>query len=275
MDAGRGTRQGFKWRWANVDQSGRTDEYVSLLNRLHVDDDPARYLTTMPWINAQPGELILEVGCGNGAVSRAVARHVPTLRGLVATDASRAMIAAAQNHLRRRNIPVEFVVADAHQLPFPDASFDRCFTMETLVVIDDPQLALAELMRVVRPGGVLCVRESDPDASVTLGTNVALMRRFRQFVGEQLYNGAVARQSIGWLREAGWTVDVIPALGLNLGTGQGYELIFDEHVDEAVSAGALSPEEGAELRADIADRQKAGTFLSYSPNFRITAQKPR
>lgn len=115
----------YKWRWGHVDQSGRADRYRAVLNRLRPDDDPANSPNTLACIDAQPGERILEVGCGNGAVARAVARAVPGIRDLVAIDASAELIAEAQQQTDNA-LPVTFQVADAHQLPFPDAAFDRC-----------------------------------------------------------------------------------------------------------------------------------------------------
>src|SRR5262245_42276816 len=125
----------FKWRWAHVDQSTRTAPYVELLNRLRKDDEPAHFPNTLAWINAQPGERILEVGCGNGAVARAVARHVPEVSEVVAVDFSTAMIAEAQRLLAGRNLPVSFQVANAQRLPFADASFDRVYAMEIFVIL--------------------------------------------------------------------------------------------------------------------------------------------
>jgi len=49
----------------------------------------------MEWIDAQSGERTLEVGCGNGVVARAVARHAPAIRGVVALDISAAKLTAA------------------------------------------------------------------------------------------------------------------------------------------------------------------------------------
>jgi len=62
-------------------------------NRLRPDDDPAKFSTTMEWIDAQSGERMLEVGCGNGAVARAAARHAPAIRGMVALGALAARLA--------------------------------------------------------------------------------------------------------------------------------------------------------------------------------------
>jgi len=153
----------YKWRWAHVDQSEGADRYVTLLNRLRPDDDPEHFPNTLAWINAQHGERILEVGCGNGAVARAIVRAVPDIRELVAVDASMNMIVEAKRR-KETDLPVTFRIANAHCLPFSDASFDRCYATETFVILPDPYQAFRELVRVIRPGGYLCLWESDRDA---------------------------------------------------------------------------------------------------------------
>jgi len=172
----------YKWRWGYVDQSERANRYRAVLNRLRTDDAPVNFPNTLAWIDAQPGECILEVGCGNGTVARALVRAVPGIRNLVAIDASAELIAEAQRAIDS-TLPVTFQVADAHQLPFPDASFDRCYAIETFVILPDPYQALLELLRVTRPGGSLCLWESDCEARAMLASDIELSRRLMRFVG--------------------------------------------------------------------------------------------
>lgn len=263
----------YKWRWGHVDCSGRADDYVALLNHLRPDDEPEHFPNTLVWIDAQPGERILEVGCGNGAVARAVGRAAPGIRELVAVDASEAMIAEAQRQLDG-SLLVSFRVADAHHLPFSDASFDRCYAMETFVILPDPQPAFRELVRVTRPGGTLCLWESDCDAHAMLASDLDLSRRLMRFVGDHEFNGAVGRQLIGWLKELGWEINVVPTVSLTDGSAFLTNWLLGEWLADAVEAGVVSAEEAERFRAEMRERQERGRFLSYTVNFRITARKP-
>lgn len=264
----------YKWRWSHVDESDRADWYVGVLNRARADDDPAHFPATLAWIDAQPGEHVLEVGCGNGAMARAVARAVPAIREVVAVDASAIMTAEARRLLGGRDLPVRFEVADARHLPFPAASFDRCYATETFVILPDPHRALLELGRVTRPGGRICLWEADCDARALLGSDLDLTRRLTRFIGDHEFNGAVARQLIGWCRELGWTVDVIPAVGVSESVTPQWATLLDEWLADAQQAGVLTPKEVGQFRADIQLRQQKGTFFAYTVNFRITATKP-
>ncbi len=267
-------RDDYKWRWSHVDEGEHGDRYVALLNRARADDDPTHFPTTLAWIDAQLGERVLEVGCGNGAMARAIARAVPAIREVVAVDASGIMIAEARRLLAGRDLPVYFEVADAHHLPFPDASFDRCYATETFVILPDPRRALLELGRVTRPGGRICLWEADCDARALLGSDLDLTRRLTRFVGDHEFNGAVARQLIGWCKEIGWHVDVVPAVGVSESVSPQWAMLLDEWLVDAQRASVLTPEEVGQLRADIQFRQQRGLFFAYTVNFRITATKP-
>lgn len=153
----------FRWHWSHVDAVLDTT-HVDILNQFRVDDDPTNFPNTMQWIDPQPGERILEVGCGNGAVARAVARFQPKIQHLTDIDASTAMIATAHEQLTGQQLPISFQVADAHALPFADASFDHCYAQEIFVILSDPEAVLRECARVLRPGGALCIWEADCDA---------------------------------------------------------------------------------------------------------------
>ena len=94
-------------------------------------------------------ERALDVGTGAGALALALA---PLVREVIGVDRVPELLA----HARERAAGfgnVEFVEADATALPFPDASFDLTATIRTLHHVPRPELVIAELARVTRPGG--------------------------------------------------------------------------------------------------------------------------
>jgi ubiquinone/menaquinone biosynthesis C-methylase UbiE len=113
---------------------------------------------------------VLDLGCGTGVVTRAIAardRFSGTVTGI---DQSPEFIAAAERLAADDGVGdrVEFVVGDAHELDLPAASFDAAVAHTLISHVRDPLAVLAEAARVIRPGGVVAVFDGDY-ASLTFG----------------------------------------------------------------------------------------------------------
>src|SRR5262245_60933442 len=93
---------------------------------------------------------ILDVGCGTGSLSFHLAQNhkIGSVRGV---DLSSVYIEHAKRH--NSDARLDFQVANACALPFPDAAFDHSLSMLVLQFIPQPELAARELRRVTRPGG--------------------------------------------------------------------------------------------------------------------------
>jgi len=111
-----------------------------------------------------PGECVLELGPGPGAFTVDAARRVGPEGRLIAVDIQPEMIAQVEKRVREAGLSnVETHVADAYDLPLDDASVDRAFLVTVLPEIPDQARALAELHRVLKPGGLLSITEEFPD----------------------------------------------------------------------------------------------------------------
>ena len=112
------------------------------------------------------GERVLEVGCGPGVYTVQAAPRLEPGGQLITVDLQEEMVNRASKRIRDAGFDnVEIHVADAHHLPLEDASVDRAFLVGVLPEIPDPQGALDELRRVLRPDGTLSISEGfiDPD----------------------------------------------------------------------------------------------------------------
>ena len=98
------------------------------------------------------GERLLEVGCGTGSLTFALARTV-AFGELTAIDYADVYVAAARTQNRDPRVHIE--QGDAAALRFPDAHFDRALSLLVLHFVPEPEVAVAQMRRVTRPGGVV------------------------------------------------------------------------------------------------------------------------
>jgi ubiquinone/menaquinone biosynthesis C-methylase UbiE len=100
------------------------------------------------------GERVVDIACGTGLVSLAAARAVGPAGQVLGVDLSAGMVDAARQRARDCNMPnATFLRMDAGQLALPGASFDAALCALGLMYVPDPARALAEMRRVLRPGG--------------------------------------------------------------------------------------------------------------------------
>ena len=99
------------------------------------------------------GERVLDVACGTGLVTLRAAELVGTTGAVVGTDLSETMVQTTRAEAALRGIDVQVLHMNAERLEFPDASFDIALCALGLMYVPDPRRALAEMLRVVKPGG--------------------------------------------------------------------------------------------------------------------------
>ena len=106
-----------------------------------------------------PGERVLDVACGTGLVTLRAARAVGPAGLAVGIDLASRMVETAALRARARQVAnAEFARMDAEQLGLPDATFDVALCALGLMYVPQPEQALREMRRVVRPGGRLVLR---------------------------------------------------------------------------------------------------------------------
>jgi ubiquinone/menaquinone biosynthesis C-methylase UbiE len=112
-------------------------------------------------LGLRAGERLLDVGCGLGEAGLALAEDLGAEGELVGVDASEQMLAVARRSAQSARCRVRFTVGDAASLDEPRDSFDAARCERTLQWLADPAGAVAELARVVRPGGRISLIDTD------------------------------------------------------------------------------------------------------------------
>jgi demethylmenaquinone methyltransferase/2-methoxy-6-polyprenyl-1,4-benzoquinol methylase len=107
----------------------------------------------------RPGHRVLDLAGGTGDLAQAFARKVGSSGQVVHTDINASMLRVGRDRLLDAGVVLPTVVCDAEKLPFADGSFDRVSVGFGLRNMTHKELALAEMHRVLRPGGKLLVLE--------------------------------------------------------------------------------------------------------------------
>jgi len=108
------------------------------------------------------GERILDMGCGTGSLTEELTQRDASTQ-VVGLDYSAVYASYAAQQC---GAGAQFLVADGAVLPFADDTFDRCFSLLVLHFVPDPILAISELCRVTRPGGVVAAAVWDAGGGV-------------------------------------------------------------------------------------------------------------
>ncbi|MGE0424439.1 MAG: methyltransferase domain-containing protein [Reyranellaceae bacterium] len=127
---------------------------AALEDRARAPTYRAMFRTLIDIMAPKPGEAILDVGCGAGSLDRLLARRLGNANPITAMDTNAFLLGEAATLARAEGVAdtIRFVPGDAETLPFPDDSFGCAFSVTVLEECDADR-AIAEMRRVVRPGG--------------------------------------------------------------------------------------------------------------------------
>jgi SAM-dependent methyltransferase len=144
------------------------DDHPEVTMLLTAMDETARWEATRQlrsWererLALRPGQRLLDVGCGLGDAALALSLDLGAHGEVVGVDGSEVMLAEARVRAARATCRTRFVLGDAGALSEADDSFDAVRSERMLQWVPDPGRAVAEMARVVRPGGLVCLIDSD------------------------------------------------------------------------------------------------------------------
>jgi ubiquinone/menaquinone biosynthesis C-methylase UbiE len=236
--------------------------------------------------NLDLGQSLLDVGCGSGEISVGLAQYVQRVTGV---DLS-ASFEDAEAYLKQEGIGnVEFLAGNAYELDYESNVFDVCVCHSTLEALEEPELALNEMNRVLKPGGILGVASVEYSGLILYGDNLTLLNRFYEIRRELWQEVAKANPFLGQtLRKKLHTTGFVgvemstksisygtPELVLAFGRDRAKDCVDPWYEENATRLGIAQK---SELR-EIADAWKewstsTGSYLSFAW-CRAIGHKPR
>lgn len=158
----------------------------------------------LPYLRA--GMRVLDVGCGAGSITVGFAAVVSPGE-VVGVEIDEGQVELGNQRAGQMGLSnVRFEAGDIHALPYPDNSFDAAFAHAVIEHVGRPRHAVEEMLRVVKPGGLVAIRTTAADGILFTPMNAALKAawdiylRFREHNGGDPYIGANLKTL---LREAG------------------------------------------------------------------------
>jgi ubiquinone/menaquinone biosynthesis C-methylase UbiE len=248
---------------ANLESRGRAAGYVRMVQAL---TDAAQI---------QPGQTVLDVGCGTGVIDRWLARHTAGHNRIIGVDINRYLLHEAVALVRKEGMEgaVDFREGSAEALPFPDNSIDVTMSMTVIEEVDAQQM-LAEMVRVTKPGGRVAVIARAMDMPFLM--NLRLQAELQARVGAPGALGSVAARGCAdaslyrRFHQAGLThVKMYPQLPA-FDSSDPYMLQFMQNG----LLGKLTQEEARQWQSAQAKAEAEGTFFMTWPHHCAVGTKP-
>lgn len=256
--------------FSDVDGAGEPRVYAAYLDRVREVSAVGEWKErSFALLELRPGAVVLDVGCGTGEDVWTLAAAVAPRGRAIGVDASAAMVQEARRRAEGGPPGMEFQVADAGRLGLPAASVDGARTERTLQHLAQPEEAVAEMARVVRPGCRVVAAEPDWSTLVVDPGDLATTREMARAATERVRSGAVGRGLRRMFLEAGLVEVDVAARTLVVAEHERAQLLFDLDgaLERAVEAGRVDRVAADAWRADCARAGAEGRHLAAMTAF--------
>jgi len=231
---------------------------------------------TLEALALQPGETVLDVGCGPGYLALEMAKQVGSSGRVIAIDTSEPMLDIARSRCAGLK-QVELSLANAAALPCENASIDVAAAVQVYLFTADLDAVVRELARVLRPGGRAVIVDTDWDSVVWHSSDPARMRRMLEVWTQRYVNARVARLFPGCLRRAGLTIEhagAIPLVELAPDDVSYSGSQASELARFVTGKGGIAEEEAQAWERDLRSLAEQGAYFFSLNRYLFLARKP-
>jgi ubiquinone/menaquinone biosynthesis C-methylase UbiE len=253
------------WRESARISDAEAIEHAERLElRAQAEDEVAARSEYIRLLGVSSGEQVLEIGCGSGAITRALAQCIAPGGKAVGLDACAGLLPIARRLADEAGLGslTEFRNGDCRDLPFADASFDATLAVTTLSHVPNAERALQEMVRVTRPGGRLGIFDMDGDSFLISHPDRACTRRIvAAFADHGQVNSWMTRSLAGVLSSLGME-DVRSRGFMPLDKDGYYARAAERCAEVALEAGAITNDECSEWLRTLRGEMAAGRFIA-------------
>eukprot|EP00927_Polykrikos_kofoidii_P049084 TRINITY_DN43215_c0_g1_i1.p1 TRINITY_DN43215_c0_g1~~TRINITY_DN43215_c0_g1_i1.p1 ORF type:complete len:366 (+),score=61.79 TRINITY_DN43215_c0_g1_i1:77-1099(+) len=242
-------------------------------------DVVAQRRAMLSMLGLSDGQRVLDVGCGPGLMLQELAVEVGHKGRAEGVDTSQAMCDVASARLA--SVPNASVkIGSATELGFPDETFDAVVLSQVLLYVQDVPLALAEVRRVLRPGGRLIICDTDWDSLVVNTGDKPQFERIRTACCSTFVDAHLPPKLPGLLTSGGFTIDAVrtvPMIGAGNVPSDGSSFMSHwafEVVEEKARSYGLPESEIRAWNQEQHALSQRGAFFACVHRFLFLACKP-